>query len=443
MAQPKTAMTEDKLGTLRVKLRFHAAQRQIFSDPARFKVVEAGRRFGKTVGAVQWLARETLRKPGQLGWWVSPTYKQAKIAFRYFVKLFRKTGILAGPPNRSDLICHLVLGCRVEFRSAEIPDNLRGEGIAALVLDESGSITDVAWTEVLRPTLMDSKGQVVFIGTPKGQNWFDDLWKKGAADGKVWKSWRFSSYDNPLLDKAEIQAAEAELPEDVARQEIHGIALETGGSVFRNVDACATATVEEPRPGEAYQLGVDLAKYQDFTVIAVRCRDRLVYLERFNKIDWRLQRQRIKHTAKRYNNAQVLVDSTGVGDPNYEELVYEGLRVKPYQFTYVSKKELVDNLILKFDKREIQILRDPVLLAELKAYAYELTSGGKLRTNAPVGKHDDCVIALALAFREVRTAVDTMIAFYKDEAKTQVAARPDDMQPVRISRADWERDHSW
>ena len=102
----------------------------------------------------------------------------------------------------------------------------------------------------------------------------------------------------------------------------------------------------------------------------------------------------------------MLVDSTGVGDVVYERLVRAGLHVTPFQITGVTKPELIDTLSVRCDKKELTLLDEPVQKAELKAYAYELTKGGRLRTNAPAGLHDDTVIAVALAtFREPTQAV--------------------------------------
>ena len=380
-----------------VEIAYHKLQALVFNFACRFKVIAAGRRWGKTRGAIQWLVQRTLRGPDRLGWWVSPTYRQAKIAYRYFKRMFHKSGIIVGE-NKADLTVDLKAGCRLEFRSAEIPDNLRGEGVDELVVDEAASMAEMVWYEVLRPMLIDSKGEAVFIGTPKGQNWFHVLFHKGHGQDPDWKSWSFSTYDNPFLDKREIEKAESELPELVAKQEIHAEFIETGGTVFRNVDACATSKPEEPKSGQNYQLGVDLAKYQDFTAVIGRNGKRMVYMDRFNKIDWAVQRPRISLAANRYNTATVVMDSTGVGDPIYEALKYERVRVTPYQLTSVSKSELINNLIIKFDNKDIEIFNDPVLISELKAFTYEMTSSGRLKMQAPSGRHDDCVIALALAF---------------------------------------------
>lgn len=346
----------------------------------------------------------------RLGWWVSPTYRQAKVAWRYFFLLFRRSGIIRSF-NRSDLTVYLILGCRIEFRSAEIPDNLRGEGVHALVLDEFASMAKETWQEVLRPVLIDTKGEAVFIGTPKGMNWASALFFRAqSGDDPEWKAWRFSTYSNPYIDHAELRKVEAETPESVVRQEIYAEPMENADAVFRNVEELSTAQEQSPVTGAYYNIGVDLAKYKDFTVIAVFKEKTQVYLERFNKIDWSLQELRIQQVALRYNNAQVMVDSTGLGDVVYERLKKMGLHVTPFQITASTKSELIDTLSVRCDKRELTLLDEPVQKAEMKAYAYELSKGGHLKTNAPSGMHDDCVIAVALAtFQEPRRATERVL----------------------------------
>lgn len=369
-----------------------------------------GRRWGKTRGAIMWMVVQVLMGRNRLGWWVSPTYRQAKVAWRYFFLLFRKTGIIRSF-NRSDLTVYLILGCRLEFRSAEIPDNLRGEGVHVLVLDEFATMAQEVWQQVLRPVLIDTKGTACFIGTPKGMNWATSLFFKAqSGDDQEWKAWRYSTYSNPFIDKDELKKVEAETPESVVRQEIYAEPMENADAVFRNVDALSTGAAQAPVKGRSYAMGVDLAKYKDFTVLAVFDGKVQVYLERFNKIDWSLQEERIAKVAQDYNGADVTIDSTGLGDVVYERLRKRGLHITPFQITSATKSELIDTLSVRCDKKELTLLDDAVQKAELKAYAYELTKGGRLKTNAPSGLHDDTVIAVALAtFREPQKAVTRVV----------------------------------
>lgn len=409
-------------------MRWHDQQWEVFHDPARFKVVFAGRRWGKTRGAIQRQIEKLYYTDGgprhtgrnKLGWWVSLTSRQAKIAYRYFRRIFYREKIII-KENKSELTFELVCGNRLEFRSAEIPENLRGDAPDHLVMDEAPYMEPEVWSSVLRPALMDSEGTCDFIGTPNGMNWMHELWLLGrSGQDAEWKSWTCSTFDNPYIKQEEIKKAIARMPEIAIQQEIYAIPMTSQGMVFRSVDTLSTLSRQDPKPGKRYEAGIDLAKYKDWTVVSVI--DPLtgdqVDLDAFNKIDWSLQVRKISVILKRWNNAHAFIDSTGVGDPIFEALKRAGLRVSAYQLNQASKKELIDNLILKLDKQEIRLIDDDIQKGELKSYAYELTSSGHLKTNAPSGKHDDYVIALALSHAgSMQVQYSGLFNFYEERVK--------------------------
>jgi len=155
----------------------------------------------------------------------------------------------------------------------------------------------------------------------------------------------------------------------------------------------------EPQPGHRYVMGVDLARTEDFTVLI--CVDQgtnqVVAFDRFNEISWTLQKEKIAVMARKYNNAAVVVDASGVGDPIFEDLSRLGLNVEGFKFNSTSKTELVERLILAIEQRIVYFPNIPELVEELEAFTYELTPTGKFKYTAPDGQHDDCVIALGLA----------------------------------------------
>jgi len=159
-------------------------------------------------------------------------------------------------------------------------------------------------------------------------------------------------------------------------------------------------------------LGVDLARLRDYTVIDVLDEGgNQVYMDRFNEIDWKIQRERIKFQAQRYNNALIVL----VGDPIYQDLVDMGLNVHPYKFTNESKKQLIQALMLSLEQEKIAILKKDdingkVQFSEMVIFEYEMTSSGLIRYNAPEGYHDDCVIGLALANWGLQNAIDVGFA---------------------------------
>ncbi|MBI1853414.1 MAG: hypothetical protein HYR85_23995 [Planctomycetes bacterium] len=155
-----------------------------------------------------------------------------------------------------------------------------------------------------------------------------------------------------------------------------------------------------------YVIGLDLAKVEDYSVIVVLDREKkVVHVDRFNRIDWGLQIERIRATSERYNRAVVYCDTTGQGEPIYEALCKTGMYVEPYTFTSKSKAALVDNLAMMLEKRELTLPRADLcaeLVDELESFEYSVTDNGNVRTGAPGGYHDDTVVALALGCWGVR-----------------------------------------
>lgn len=193
-------------------------QSQVQKDDHRFRVVCAGRRAGKSVLSRLIILDWAIKEQG-LYWIVSPTYKQAKmIHWRDYVKEIPQAWVVK--KNEVELSVTLRNGSIIELKGAENPDALRGVKLRGLVIDEIASIRnwDWLWAEVLRPTLTDHEAPAIFISTPKGFNHFHSLYEQGQEEG-LYKSWRFTSYDNSAISKGEIDVAKNELTEDTFAQE--------------------------------------------------------------------------------------------------------------------------------------------------------------------------------------------------------------------------------
>jgi len=193
-------------------------QYEVALDKHRFKIICAGRRWGKSTLS-RMIVLDWAAKPG-LYFIVSPTYKQSKmIHWRDFQKEIPTAWIKK--KNETELSFTLHNGSIIELKGAENPDALRGVKLRGLVIDEIASIRnwEWLWSEVLRPTLTDYEAPAIFISTPKGFNHFHDLFEMGQKVDKNYKSWRFTSYDNPFIPKGELDSAKEELSEDTFAQE--------------------------------------------------------------------------------------------------------------------------------------------------------------------------------------------------------------------------------
>jgi hypothetical protein len=282
---------------------------------------------------------------------------------------------------------------------------LRGSGLDLAVLDEAAFLREAVWTSAIRPALADRRGKALFLSTPKGiGNWFWKIYGYGRdPDRSEWQSWTFPTASNPHIPPEEIEAARAELPERVFQQEFLAEFTADFGAVFRNVTERAMVTPQsEPQPNQRIIFGVDWARIDDFTVIAIldATTRQLVALDRFNGIGWGLQRGRIVSLAQRWQPAAIWAEANSIGAPNIEALQAEGLPIYPFTMTAAAKDDLINSLALALERDHdpLTIIPDPVLIHELQSYSLERLPSGRFRYNAPPGDHDDTVIAAALAW---------------------------------------------
>src|SRR5512139_447800 len=381
--------------------KLHNGQLKVWNSPERFQVLACGRRWGKTrLGSVRCLKTAS---DGGRAWWVAPSYPMAQVGWRLVRRLAAQ---LPGTTiNQADRLVTLPNGGTIQVKSADNPDSLRGEGLDFLVLDECAFIKEDAWVEALRPALSDRKGHAMFISTPKGRNWFWHAWMRGnVGDDSEWRAWQFPTSSNPYIEAKEIAAARTMLPERIFQQEYLAEFIEDSGMVFRGVMAAATASAQNKAvAGHEYVLGVDWAKHSDFTVLAVldATTNELVYLDRFNQIDYITQLGRLEGLYIRFQPSQIIAESNAMGEPLIEQLQRQGYPVQPFVTTNASKQQAIDALALAFEKQELKILPDPALIGELQAYESQRLPSGLLRYSAPEGMHDDTVVALALAWQGV------------------------------------------
>lgn len=383
------------MGNLEILL--HPAQMEVFHDPHQFRILVAGRRFGKTWLCAYIMLVSALSKPNGRYFIISPSYFQTKLMWEMVVNIAPREyvdKIMLG-----DLYIQFTNGSRVYAKSGDNPHVLRGIGLDGVIFDETAQIQEVVWEEVIEPALIDRNGWAVFIGTPRGKNWFYKLFLRGFdKEFKDYKSFHYTTGDNPFIPRDYIEKKRKSLPEVIFRQEIMGEFLEGGGTVFRGLEKICTAVAKEPEPGELYTIGVDLGRHEDFTVISVgnlRTREQ-VYLERFNRADWEYIESRIKAVYTHYYDGTIYIDSTGMGDPIYEQLAKEGLSIYGINLNVKTKPAIIENLQLLIENQLIQLLPDDDLKLEHSAYTYTILPTGNIRYGAPQGFHDDIVIATGL-----------------------------------------------
>ena len=249
-----------------ITFNLHHGQAEIFNDPHRFKVVAAGRRFGKTYLSVVALLingmKETHRGYNLLDkrvFYVAPTFDQGKRIIWDLIKVLGKEVIQSTLENQA--IITLVNGRKIEIKGADRPDTLRGVGLSYAVLDEYAFMKPDVWEQILRPTLSDVEGDALFIGTPDGKNHFFDLFKLENNDpDDEWKSFSFLSMDNPYLNAKEIAKAKNTLSQANFKQEYEASFSASGGVVFKE----SQFRFMDAAPEEGtYYIAVDPAGFED------------------------------------------------------------------------------------------------------------------------------------------------------------------------------------
>jgi hypothetical protein len=381
----------------------HTAQQKVERERKRFNVIACGRRWGKTKYLTRAMAVTMLK--GQKYGYFAATYK---LQTEVWDELHSRLNHVADC-RKSESRIVFPNGGLIEFWTLTDPDAGRSRKYHRIGVDEGGLVKDLEtkWYEAIRPTLTDFKGEADFAGTPKGRNFFHTGFVLGQDPlNEEWASWQMPTVTNPFIDPLEVEAARVGvngsggMPERAFQQEYLAVFLEDAGGVFRKVRLAVSDRKQDepPQPGRSYQIGLDLARVEDFTVITVvDDLGRQVFFERINEISWERQLNAVEMAAKRYK-APIVMDSTGMGgDKIYEDLRKRDLRVVPYNFTNATKEALIDNLALKIERGDVSLMDLPVQTDELLAFEYSLTPSRNVVMSAPEGMHDDTVIALALA----------------------------------------------
>jgi len=298
-----------------LNLDLHPAQLEIFHSDKRFKIVAAGRRFGKSYLSAWLLLIKAIQSESKDVFYIAPTFQQAKDIMWHMLKELGRDLIAQAHENTAVLT--LVNGRKIYLKGSDRPETLRGVGLAYVVLDEYASMKPVVWEQIIRPTLADVKGEAFFIGTPAGKNHFYDLYKDALEDDD-WEAFQFNSTDNPYLPAEEIEASRKTMSSMSFRQEFEA-SFETGsGGIFKEewfkVD-------EEPEEGN-FVIAVDPAGYEAIEKERNLKRSRLdetaIAIVKIDRDKWWVKdimhgRWNIKDTAKKILKSAILVEATTVG----------------------------------------------------------------------------------------------------------------------------------
>ena len=234
-------------------------QQEVWEDTSRFKIVAAGRRTGKSRLAAWMLIVNALQADKGHVFYVAPTQGQARdIMWQTLLELGHP--VISGS-HINNLQIKLVNGATISLKGADRPETMRGVSLKFLVLDEYADMKPDVFEQILRPALTDQKGCAMFIGTPMGRNHFYELYKYGElGEDETYRTWHFTSYDNPLLDPEEINIAKKSMSSYAFRQEFMASFEARGSEMFK--EEWVRFSEDEPEGGD-YYIAVDLAGFEE------------------------------------------------------------------------------------------------------------------------------------------------------------------------------------
>ena len=298
-----------------LNIDLHPAQLEIFHSKKRFKIVAAGRRFGKSYLSAWLLLINAIQSPSKDVFYVGPTFQQSKDIMWAMLKELGKDLIAQAHENTAVLT--LINGRKIYLKGSDRPDTLRGVGLAYVVLDEYASMKPQVWEQILRPTLADVQGGALFIGTPAGKNHFYDLYKDAFEDDE-WDAFQYTSTDNPFILESEINAASKTMSSMSFRQEFEASFETNSGGIFKDE---WFEVAEEPKQGH-YVIAVDPAGFESIEKERNLKRSRLdetaIAIVKIDRDKWWVKdilhgRWNVKETAKKILSSAMKVESATVG----------------------------------------------------------------------------------------------------------------------------------
>ena len=311
-------------------------------------------------------------------------------------------------------------GTQIEVRTGSDPEMLVAAGYDLLILGEAARLPYDAYLQCL-PMLASpgrgpngAGGMVILQTTPKGQNWVAREMENG-----TWETMRIPIYtesgarhplSNEHVTDAEVQQQRLSMPVRWFNQEWMASFLDSEGAVFRNVRESVAPAPKDPK--EPLLCGVDLAKHSDYSVFVVfDSLGRMVEIERHNTISYPVQAQRLLSILSRNGVRRCVIESNGPGEPFFDNLLKDmhenrhlfnvPCELLPFNTNAQSKRQMIDSLVVAFERSQITILPDEELINEFEAYESSQTKVGNTTFSAPEGGYDDRVMACALAWTEI------------------------------------------
>lgn len=384
--------------------------------------VNCGRRFSKTTTGEVLMWEGIIAPDDQFGppavRLTADTDEHAQKIWRRFVWHCENTKLraLVESHTKEYNLITFKTGATAQMLSAHNPQALSGDGVTLWVVDEAQFLIQAAWDNLL-PSTAERSGIVVLLGVSEGEGPFREICFKGdSTDYPEFKRLCYPTAANPYVPRWVIEFHRRTMAPHKFKQLYLAQWVDELGKIFRNVEGCINADdikFSEPdgsgyaftskrNPGRSYYAGLDLARLSDWTVFTIWDRSgRLVAWDRFSMVNWELQKARVAQLSALYGHPLTVVDSTGVGDPIYNDLIRLGMNVQEFKITgNDAKRALIDELAIRIGAGQLSYPRIQVFIEELLRFEAKksATPGSTVvRYEAPSGYHDDFVLSAALA----------------------------------------------
>lgn len=449
-----------KQATLKINYKNHQGQQEvldgIMASEADVITIDCSRGWGKTLFAVLSLAvPPTVKNPHFQLCWIAPNYKIAKAPIddvlfgvnedteeRFIHDKCQETGFTFFEYKRGDNEVHWWNGSKWFLRSADAPDSIVSKGYNMIIIDEAALIDKEIFQKQILPIARKKNCKIVLISTPRGKNWFYQMFLDGLDKAKKryfsaqqpW--WKRPDYPKLLIDLMK------DLPRHIREQEFEAKFLDAGGGIFGNF---ATIFYGDEIQFESDQqewyhsdwkklssnneciMAVDFAKNHDYTVISIVTVNtkETIYYSRLNKTDYKTVLEKINFLGVKFNYPDLIYDATGVGS-GLGDFIGSTLNCHPFVFTNETKNDLVHKMVVAFEYGQFKIPNIITVRNEFEIFEMKITKTGKISYAAPEGKHDDCVMSFGMANWFIDENVDkSEVGEVENILKTYASARRD------------------
>lgn len=420
---------------------------------AQCLVAPCGTKSGKSFGSAWWMAKEALANPGLYCVWISPTYLKARIGYRYMRAMLNIPGHVNCTDGRMEI--QVANGSFIKFlhgQDAEI--TVEGEAVDRFCVDESGKQSAQLWHSLLT-TITQTRGCGIVTGTPRGYNWYYDVFRQAKLGDPFFVWAQFSTEDSPFVEKRAIEQAKRLLPKPLYDQYYRAMFVSMS-TVFGDL---SNVWSDLPVPNQRMWLhpdpqkrtldcctGVDLAKINDWTVFAtVASTGETIGYCRFKGGKYTTQANKLKRYLSLFTGDQsVRYDATGVGQ-GFGDIFTEmdiDAAITGVTFTNASKSEMVVKTTMAIERGSWKCPRFDAVEHEFASFEVQTTRSGLASYAAPDGEHDDTVAAFLLAISGAQgaSAADDAERFLEEAMSGKGGGQRDSISNYAAMAADLGND---